>query len=184
MKNTFIIALLGVTLACNKAQKPEEKPLRDRLPKEGKEVILSPLEKSMDDLAEATLYDPRYIEQTIKLENGSLLVKTANGDTLFMQLTLTAETGNETHRWFSREGNELYKSEHRIISINHGALAEKSTEEFKFYFEDNGALISSYYKRSFGQQKHPQNWTEAPFSPNELNQLWGRKKLSKQRIVE
>lgn len=184
MKKVFIIALLGATLACNKTQKPEEKPLRDRLPKEGKEVILSPLEKSMDDLAEATLYDPRYVDDTIKLENGSLLVRTDNGDTLFMQLTLTAETGSETHRWFSREGNEMYKSEHRITSNTNGALGEKSTEDFKFYFEENGALISSYYKRSYGEQSHPKNWTDAELSPNELNHLWSRKKLTKQAAVQ
>ena len=191
MRITIISVLFLSFFSCNTAnqeiqsvpEKKEKKSLKERLETRDGDFLMRPLEESWDNLAEATLYDPRLSDTTYNLEtehySGKAQVKAQNGRTVYLKLNLNSETATENHEWFSDRDGNLFKSQHEFIYHHYGVDESSSRQEFKFYFDDDGSMVSSYSKKSFIDQKHPSKWTAHELTPNELTFIWSRKQFLK-----
>lgn len=188
MKNLAFVALTFLAFACAQSEKEpevieEKKPLKERLMQTDRDYLLEPLEAVWDDLAEANMYDPRFEETKMVSDSGSakaaVTVKTNNGDTMYVEVVLKGENVNEKHQWFYDAKSGLFKSQHVFDGMIAGADESRSKQEYQFYFEDGNEMISSYMRKSYGNQSHPTTWTSAEFTTNELNFIWSRKQFAK-----
>ena len=188
MKNFAFIMLAFIAFACAESEKEpeiveEKKPLKERLMHTDRDYLLQPLEAVWDDLAEANMYDPRFEETKLAIDTGavqgSVTVKTNNGDTMYVEVLLTGKNVNEKHQWFYDAKSGLFKSQHLFNGIIAGADESRSKQEYQFYFEEGNEMISSYTRKSYGKQPHPTTWTNAEFTTNELNFIWSRKQFAK-----
>ena len=165
MKQVGIIAGLMLMLACSEQQiNPEPQSIiRDNLPIADRDLLLSPLETSMDDLAEITLEDPNLVILHDQLEKGqnqlSVNIYLSGPDTQAIVAELSSsQNSKERHEHFYNRQHKVFKSIHRFI--NAAAIEPESKfREFKFYFEDSGAQLSAYSKVNFNDTKAPDVWT-------------------------
>jgi hypothetical protein len=185
----FIISVL-LLAGCSESntskevEPQEKKSLKDRLEDTDRDFLLQPLEAALDDIAAASEYDPRFEKSTMAITlgdaAGKAIIKTFKSDTVYIQVALEGPNGtSEKHQWFSDANNGLYKSEHNFKNVVIGADGAISNQDYQFYFEETGAMISSYSRKSFDQQKHPDKWVSTEFQPSELKFIWSRKAIVK-----
>lgn len=182
--SVLLLAGCGDSATTEEAKPEEKRSLKDRLEETDRDFLLQPLEAALDDIAAATEYDPRFIKSTMAISlgeaTGKATIKTFESDTVYIQVELQGPNGtSEKHQWFSDAKNGLYKSEHNFKNIVMGADGAVSNQDYQFYFEETGAMISSYSRKSFDQQKHEEKWINTEFQPSELKFIWSRKALAK-----
>lgn len=182
--SVLLLASCGDSSTSEKVKPEEKRSLKDRLEDTDRDFLLQPLEAALDDIAAATEYDPRFEKSTKAITlgdaKGKLVVRTLESDTVYLQVALEGPNGtSEKHQWFSDAKNGLYKSEHNFKNMVIGADGAVSNQDYQFYFEETGAMISSYSRKTFGEQKQSEQWVNTEFQPGELKFIWSRKALAK-----
>lgn len=180
--STIIFALLF--LAACEPEKPEmELPssdIIDNLPISDRDLLLEPLERSMDDLAKSIVQDGSLEQQKLSWTADGISIKaevyTNGSDTLAVMLKAEKAMTSESHSYFYNRNGAIFSSEHSFLNITAASGMEQSAKSYKFYYEDNGAPLSTYARMNFSTATLPEVWTPVCLTREEIQFLGNRSK--------
>ncbi len=139
------------------------------MPEKDRNLLLDPLEGVLEDLKESIDGDLSLTWDTIPLGlegvSGNFYVKLYEADYAKIVLEAEAENGNsERHFWYFDRTGSLFYSEHQINSL--ALEGGWNQTHYKFYFDENGARLSSYGKLAYNGNSMPEEWSSVEV-PNE-----------------
>lgn len=176
----LILGFCFILVACTENQEPVEKEsIVDKLPESNREYLLGPLESAMDDIKSIVDKDEAYFSESDTWNEGdvkgSIFYKLSGNDTALARLEISGK-GNlkELHSWYYDKNGNLFYSEHEITNVDYGFEQGPSHRNYKFYFEDNGSLLSAYARTSFDGNPLPEEWTAVRMTNEETTYLNGR----------
>lgn len=181
---TFLVCSFILLSACQQAPQDDQtaktNTISERLPIQDRDILLEPLERSMDDLVENIKKDPTFFHSNRKVEKEGMTAKSEfklNGsDTVMYKVELSDSNNREVHEWYFNKKGHLIISQHEIINRNVGVLDEIRAEAYKFYYEDDGSLLSSYGRFSASEEL-PNEWKTVEITDDQ-------EMLYKQRVRE
>lgn len=176
----LLFGLCIAIAACTEKDEPVvQDSILDKLPEKNRDYLLGPLERAMDDIKAIIDMDESYFSETDSWTegdvNGSIFFKLNGGDTALARLEISGR-GNlqEVHSWYYDKKGNLFYSEHEITNVDYGFEQGPSHRNYKFYFEDNGNLLSVYAKTSFDGNPLPEEWSAVRLTKEEIAYLNGR----------
>lgn len=183
----LIIAFLGC--AESEQPAPQAADLIENLPIADRDLLLEPLESALDDVREAIKTDPSIPEQVQSIEFGSakgeVTLKINGSDTVMFEARLRDGERSEEHIWFWDQGQKLFYSSHRFDGAQIGVGPDnisKQTREYRFYYEESGAKLSSYSRIATGKKALPEVWTPVCLTREEESLLSERLSLLNRRL--
>lgn len=184
-----ILALASCDLAGPSTPRTETPPppsqnLIENLPIADRDLLLEPLERALDDVRDAIKTDPSIPEQTKLFQAGSVrgeaTIKGNDNDTVMFDVQLQDGERKEQHSWFWDQDQKLFYSAHRFGGILVGVGPDSisgQTREYRFYYEESGAKLSSYARIAAGGQLLPNVWTPVCLTREEEGLLSDRLSL-------
>ena len=175
----FIFIGMVLLSACQPAQEEKsqpEKTVLDNLPISDRDLLLAPLESAYDDLREIAEYDPNLTTSQADYDSLGFVisesVRLSGEDTVVKYQVVERPTRFEKRSWFWDDKGRMYFASARVKSMDEdGETIE--VRDYKFYFEDNGALLSAYGKSAFDGAKLPSVWTPVCLTAEEESYLYG-----------
>lgn len=160
--------------------KPQKKQsILDNLPVNDRDLLLAPLEHSLDDLRKSIDMDESLFHSDLhwRLNHmvGTMEYKLDGPDTVMARVGVIGKTPMEEHHsWYYDNDGRLFYSEHHMLNMDFGYETAPITRDYKFYFEENGSLLSSYGKVGFGRSDGEGQWTPVCLTESEESFVIGR----------
>jgi len=179
MNRTIIIALfVGLLASCQPTEEQLAQPenILQNLPISDRDLLLAPLESAYDDLRDIAENDPGLAEASADFDGAGTIIsesyKMRDADTVAKYQVIERQTRMEKRAWFSDDKAILYFSTARIKSLD--VDGEKlEVRDYKFYFEDDGSLLSGYGKTAYNGDKLPSVWTPICLTTEQERYLFG-----------
>ncbi|GAB4383703.1 MAG: hypothetical protein Kow0075_15840 [Salibacteraceae bacterium] len=160
-KCTIALMIAVVLFGCRQNNQDQHPPIIEKIPLSDRDLLLEPLESSIDDVVEAIKADGSYFRSGGDFDQGSMSFALSGPDTVMIELSFNPGEGySEEHGWYYGKRSELIFSRHKI-TWQHGAeYCFPVVEEYKFYYEGYPEnLLSSYARVTTVAGEEPAEWT-------------------------
>jgi hypothetical protein len=175
-----LVALLSLASCLEeRPAQPEQNAIINNLPVNDRELLLGPLEGAFDDLKNNIEQSESYFASSSDWsrnnQSGKLDFKLDGSDTAMSRVRIrNGQVETERHEWCFDENGHLFYSEHFFDTPSFGLNQGATKRHYKFYFEENNVVLSTYARMAFDGNSAPEVWTPVCLTTEEQSFIQGR----------